>query len=226
MKERGMIFKAEMVRALLAGTKRQTRRVVKLPHNSPLGRWEPTISGGPGTYLDRAMTIPAPSRTAIWHTRTGDCLLCPYGDVGNRIWVRETFWCDKTTKAFKWYVNDIFTPDRERDHCMLKPGIFMRRSESRIALGLTAVRVERLQEISVEDAEVEGLKKLSKDGGRVWKYGIPDRDGEPGEDDIGWHWHRWRMSPVDAYQALWESINGPGSWDANPWVWVLEFRKI
>lgn len=107
----------------------------------------------------------------------------------------------------------------------VRPSIFMPKWASRIRLRVLAVNLERLQEITVEDAEAEGLTKLSKDGRQTWKYGIPDRDGEPGEDDDGWHWYRWRMSPVDAFEALWDSINaGRGHpWSSNPWVWRIAF---
>jgi len=96
---------------------------------------------------------------AIWHTRTGDSILCPYGQPGDRLWVRET------------------------------------------CLEVTSVRVERLQDISEKDCWAEGCEGTDDDvtGGR---------------------------SGYRQYLALWESINGPGSWDANPWVWVIEFQRI
>lgn len=103
--------------------------------------------------------------------------------------------------------------------------LFMPKWASRIWLEVTAVRVERLQEISEAEAIAEGLSTRSKDG-KTWKWGIPDSDGLPGNDDDGWHWHEWDQDPRKAYQRLWESINGPGSWDANPWVWVYNFTKI
>lgn len=101
----------------------------------------------------------------------------------------------------------------------------MPRWASRITLEIVAVRVERLNEISEPDAKAEGLKALSKDGTLV-KYGIPDRDGLPGNDDYGWHWKEWERDPRQSFRRLWESLNGPGSWDANPWVWVIEFRRV
>ena len=104
--------------------------------------------------------------------------------------------------------------------------IHMPRWASRITLEVTGIRVERLQEISELDAITEGLTALTKDGGRTIKHGIPDRDGLPGNDNYGWHWSEWEKDSRVAYRKLWESINGPGSWDANPWVWVIEFRRI
>ena len=81
----------------------------------------------------------------------------------------------------------------------------MPRWASRITLEITEVRVERLNDISAEDAIAEGLKALTKDR-RMTKYGIPDQDGLPGNDDSGWAWQHWRQSPIDAYQYLWESL--------------------
>lgn len=107
-----------------------------------------------------------------------------------------------------------------------RPSIHMPRWASRINLEITRVRVERLQDISEADAMAEGLKLLSKDGGRTYKYGITDRDGLPGTDDHGWPWKHFELSAKAAYRRLWESINGPGSWDANPLVWVVEFRNL
>ena len=66
---------------------------------------------------------------------------------------------------------------------------------------------------------------ITKDGKTI-KYGIPDRDGYPGNDDTGWDWCDWNVSPVSAYKMLWESINGQGSWDLNPFCWVIEFKVI
>lgn len=105
------------------------------------------------------------------------------------------------------------------------PSIHMPRWASRMLIEITNVRVERLQNISEEDAIAEGLKAATKDGKTI-KYGIPDRDGYPGNDDIGWGWCDWNVSPVLAYKRLWGSINGTESWDLNPWVWILEFKMV
>lgn len=104
--------------------------------------------------------------------------------------------------------------------------IFMPRWASRITLEVTEVRLQRLQDITEEDARAEGLTCLSKDGGRIFKWGIPDRDGLPGEDDDGEHWQNWSLTARDAYARLWDAINGAGSWASNPWVWAISFRRI
>lgn len=196
-----------MVRALFAGTKTQTRRVVKVPPiPSDRGLWEATTLGGKGIWLDRACTIEAPERPAMWHTRTCACVCCPYGVPGDRLWVRETQWVDTTTGAFLWFVNDVFTPDRKRDNCKLRPGIFMPRADSRITLEVTGVRVQRVQEISEADVDAEGTSPMQLARGVL----------------------RADWKPQQAYSRLWDSLNakrGHG-WSTNPWVWAIAFRRL
>ena len=107
-----------------------------------------------------------------------------------------------------------------------KPSIFMPRWASRITLIVTDVRIERLQDISEADAEAEGLAKISKDGS-LYKFGLPDRDGLPGNDDHGWPWMDWHKHARDAYQAIWQSLNAKRTgcgWDDNPWVAAITFN--
>lgn len=180
MTERPILFSAPMVRAILAGTKTQTRRVVK-----PDGKYR----------LD--LVCPAdggPSR-------------CPYGQPGDRLWVREAWrvvWSSdgEPPRSFDasyrfWYEADAPLQD---GYGKLRPSIHMPRCASRITLKITGVRVERLQDISIRDCIAEGIHC----GGPENPDGIEKRD----------------------YRDLWASINGPESWDANPWVWVIEFRRI
>lgn len=192
-----ILFSAPMVRAINAGTKTQTRRVVK-----------PT--SGPHSVAE---VIRTPDSLAAFIRHH-----CPYGQPGDRLWVRESVWVDATTKEFKWYVSDVFTPDRKRDYCKLKPAIHMRRSESRITLEITGVRVERLQEISDDDAVAEGIERV---GGETsctpWRnYDTPFNAAFVCNC----------AAPTTSFRSLWESISGPGSWEANPFVWVVEFRKV
>jgi hypothetical protein len=92
-----------------------------------------------------------------------------------------------------------------------RPSLFLPKRFARITLEITGVRVERLQEISEADSIFEGIKrKEMHDGRTVFSAG----EGN------------WSMSPRDSYRAVWESINGPGSWDANPWVWAVEFKRV
>jgi hypothetical protein len=218
MKERPILFSAPMVRALLADTKTQTRRVVKLPHENPLGRWEVLPWGGPNGGRTRdGQTVPF--QNVIGHSRTGEIIGCPYGQPGDRLWVRETFRkIDGQTRP--WIETDYRATythgDRLGDSLGVKmpwtPAIHMPRAASRITLEVTGVRVERLQDISEADAKAEGACAAE-----------PCDHARRSCADIGC------SGPQDyrgGYRALWESINGPGSWAANPWVWVVEFTRI
>lgn len=203
-KERGLPFMADMVRAVRDGTKTQTRRICKLPHQNPLGQWEPTTFGGPnGGRTSKGETIP--EHAAIWHTRTGDCISARYA-AGDRLWVRENWRtveaADKTpprdlTAAHRiWFEADA---PHQPGFGKFRPGMFMCRWMSRILLEVVSVRVERLQDISRGDAMGEGC---------------PFPNMAQGDDPRQW------------YADLWEQINGPGSWAVNPWVWVVEFKRI
>lgn len=144
---------------------------------------------------------------------------CPFGNIKTQLWVRESCWIDGATNHVHYCATDTQNAPKKT------PSIFMPRWASRITLEVVGVRVERLQDITNEDAKAEGLKSITKDNITI-KWGIPDADGYPGTDDIGWPWSDWNVNPIAAYKRLWESINGPGSWDSNPWVWVIEFKKI
>lgn len=152
---------------------------------------------------------------------------CPYGQPGDRLWVKETYACvtDGLKDGICYRVDGEEQIDREFGE-RWQSSRFMPRRYSRILLEITDVRVERLQEISEADAKAEGLACLSKDGGRTYKYGIPDHDGLPGTDDTGWPWNSWDKDPSFAFRSLWIDINGIGSWDANPWVWVVCFKRV
>lgn len=208
-----------MVRALLNGSKTQTRRAVKLPHQNPLGEWKPTIFGGlNGGCLADGSTVP--EQGAIWHTRTGDCLVSPYGQPGDRLWVRENGWerPERTPKMMRegadtwepYYfdANGLSWQDSAEFKewgFKRRPSIHMPRWASRITLEIVSVRVERLQDISEADAEAEG-----------WQI-RPEVSSDPEvHADAARDW----------YMDLWEEINGAGSWDLNPWVWVIEFKQV
>ncbi len=144
---------------------------------------------------------------------------CPYGQPGHRLWVRET-WMDLqgtgieiVTGSRERYAYGADTPrgsygDDQRKCYGLKwrPSIHMPRAASRITLEITSVRVERLQDISEADAQAEGV---TDDGSLVTDLDGKDRGGT-----------------IAAYATLWEVINGVGSWDDNPWVWVLQFKHL
>ena len=170
--------------------------------------------------------------------------LCPFGQPGDRLWVRET-WQGPLVDDFESYranpdefKNSGFceyaadggaTPEFITEDDVLvqrwRPSIHMPRWASRINLEITGVRVERLNNISEDDAKAEGIGGLSayKNKPAMWRdYSFPvDGAGGmlfPESDD--------HSAPVLSYKSLWEFINSPGSWDTNPWVWVVEFRRM
>ncbi|GGX01649.1 hypothetical protein [Undibacterium macrobrachii] len=216
MKQRPILFSAPMVRALLDGTKTQTRRIA---HSD-----------------STEMLRPSPFVKSGIETIHGYEVKNPYGNQGDQLWVRETYGIEVRSYGGgtgEFYAYRATKPDavycKEASGTTIPikwiPSIHMPRKACRITLEITSIRVERLQDISKEDAITEGLSTISKDG-KTWKYGIPDRDGLPGRDNDGWPWSDWEEDPRLAYKKLWERINGTGSWDANPWVWVIEFKRV
>ncbi len=210
MKERPILFSGPMVRALLDGSKTQTRRVVKPQptHFNPVGVPRRVIpTGGPS-----------------------DVIRCPYGQPGDRLWVRESWqfydWTEDGQPCARFAADNATTwplriPEEQADRLneiwaglsapenysidnhardrRWRPSIHMPRWASRITLEITGVRVERLQDITRGDAMSEGC---------------PFPNMAKGEDPRKW------------YADLWNEINGPAAWDANPWVWVVEFRML
>lgn len=206
MKERPILFSAPMVRAILAGDKTQTRRMVK-----DLSPWEITEivldAGGTGAWLPNG---PAPSGRGM---AAGPWRPCPYGQVGDRLWVRETWGYNPDHPGMAWHACYRADPGHEHDGIKWKPSIHMPRAACRILLEITGVRVERLQDISEADAIAEGCRAVP---GAQWQSFEEARAGLPMHD------HK----AVDAFEALWEDLNGDDSWAANPWVWVVEFKRI
>lgn len=197
MKERPILFSAPMVRALLDGSKKQTRRVVK-----------------PQPYRDDYM--------ADGDVRRQFATLSPYGQPGDRLWVRETHravWGQspgyligvdyKADPQEKW--------ERMRDHGgrpNWTPSIHMRREYSRILLEVLSVRLERLNECSEADAGAEGI--------RPHEVRQIDLFGASAEERADMR----RRAALRPFEDLWEQINGAGSWAENPWVWVVEFKRV
>lgn len=199
-----------MVRAILDGRKTQTRRALRVQppvdtfrmgtYHHPDGQhyfwaWKEAFSG--------------------CELHTGwEPICCPYGQPGDRLWVRETFcqkWCDQRGYLDEYLYRatepDVVHPDGQ-DKSPWRPSIHMPRAASRITLEITGVRVERLQDISEADA---------------WRESAPDYeegvDPPPPDESCEWSYRA-------SFQSLWQSINGAGSWTANPWVWVVEFKRL
>ncbi|MCL3168944.1 hypothetical protein PAG51_21255 [Klebsiella pneumoniae] len=227
MKERGMIFNGEMVRAILDGRKTQTRRIMK-PQPEPCprgGHWWPSNVFKTMLHVEDEMQ----NGKGGWGGLVGDA--CPFGDVGDRIWVRET-WAEAGASApdlklyranYPEHVPSIYENVPPAEEIRWTPSIHMPRWASRILLEITDVRVERLNAISPEDAESEGLECTNFTG-------FGDEPGLPSypEPDVYFDplKKQWKEYPPEAFAGLWESIYGEGSWQANPWVWVIEFKRV
>jgi hypothetical protein len=212
MKERGMIFNGEMVRAILDGRKTQTRRPIQ---------WKQTRFTEIGEREDGSKwpwSEDAEHACDFWHP-------CPFGAVGDRIWVREAFrvhsratdvatlvykasernsWMEQTRRVPVAVCNKPATPEK------WTPSLHMPRWASRILLEITNVRVEQLNVISERDAQAEGVAKLQ---GGFWQHYQP-----------GWTQHQ--LSARGSFVTLWKSIYGEESWNSNPWVWVIEFKRV
>lgn len=204
-RERPILMSAPMVRALVAGTKTQTRRAVKWRGLEPGLNLRFT-----GLEVHRSgsnWVLAAPTRTS-WEYRSVP-MSCPYGLPGDRLWVREAWARTYVAQAgAEWVV--FREGDNRTDYGgPWKPGIHLFRKDARILLEITDVRVQRLQEITREDALAEGIVHL-RDGG----FGLP----------AGEFYHA--ADPRQSYFALWEHINGPGSVEANPHVWAVSFRRL
>lgn len=223
--QRPILFKSEMVQAILAGRKTQTRRALKI-QPSWVESNNPLVSSG--WQYEGKKGLP---KLSSWPTKEDfatallECEKCPYGQVGDQLWVKETWKpriahscavdaCDCGDVEVEYIADNktIFYSDNiDSEWLMPKAAqngknvssLFMPRWASRILLEITDIRVERLQDISEADAKAEGCC-YGKGGG------VPDL----------------AVSPEDHFPTLWESINGVGSWEANPWVWRISFRVV
>ncbi len=211
---RPILFSGPMVRALLAGTKTQTRRIMKLPHENPLGQWEPSTIGGTGVFSEGRN---APEQACLWHTRTGDVVTCPYGLSNDLLWVRETWTPTIGIRGFYRATDEKLLAD-DGWKGPWRPAIHMPRAVSRLTLRVTEIRIERLQAISEADAIAEGIERE----GDGWKSYETILEG-PHKGKPHPHAIVPNRSPVTSYRELWESLNGKDSWARNDWVWVVAF---
>jgi hypothetical protein len=223
MKEHPILFSAPMVQAILAGRKTQTRRIVKKnpPFQNDGGEFE-WYPGGRRAGFHASMG----TNTRYEVPNGWAASWCPYGRDGDRLWVKETFArerrmifyrADHTMVSGDWknLRPELLAEMEKLDPTVVemtkcrpidqppakwRPSIFMPHWASRITLEISAVRVERLQDISDEDAVAEGMQTY--------------------QDNPNMHF------PHEQFMCLWMSINGEKSWDENPWVWVLEFKRV
>jgi hypothetical protein len=197
IKERPILFSAPMVRAILEDRKTVTRREAKKR-----------------AALDCLATGFEPAFLAL----PGNADLCPYGRPGDRLWVRETCFIndyretnvpeeERAETEIVYRADPLPCWEGEEREIRWRPSIHMPRWASRILLEINAVRVERLQDISRADIRAEGLQ-------------CPP---ELASDDVSPNYRDWYPA---AWRELWESINGADSWTTNPWVWVVEFKRV
>jgi hypothetical protein len=226
-----------MVRAILDGSKTQTRRVV--PAWQTISPTPPTSESGSDMAFSAVaqrhprwgFAVFGPDEaTVAGHLAASGC--CPYGQVGDRLWVRETFqpifaegwehganapdWDTGEGYAISYPATDGVIEWMDGDDNITsacKPSIHMPRWASRILLEIVSLRVERLRDITREDAAAEGVCNLSAFG-----------NDARGVDNL--KLIQPQMWPEENFGRLWESINGSGSWLANPWVWVVTFKRV
>ena len=199
-KERPILFSGAMVRAILDGRKTQTRRVVKaeIPEQLTHVRRLTNANGDEGAVITEHPDMRAGQLAAsVW---------CPYGKVGSRLWVREAHYVERAPSEGETGFILYKATDHEAPVSKWRPSIHMPRWASRILLEVVGVRVERLNDISEDDAKAEGV----------------DPNGPVGYIPAVMEMGMCRYQ----YANLWVSINGPGSWEKNPWVWVVEFRVV
>lgn len=220
MKTRPIIFNSEMVKAVLDGRKTQTRRVMKPqpPEGADLFHFIKDEEWAKKREIDNSWSYFMPGNGDMWPCNDEDKVICPYGKPGDRLWVRESWHCQQTishtcnaaihykaddTWEWKNYLIPRAIPKLSQKY---KASIHMPRWASRIKLEITDVRVERVQDISEEDARKEGWMKNVFGPGNFYRAFESLWDGEK-------------------YGGLNMAKKGFG-WDKNPWVWVIEFKKM
>lgn len=238
MKERPIIFSGPMVRAMLDGRKTQTRRIVKWkPRRSEHGRRFHNLGVALGHYNAANTSSGWVLRERLAGIRNDLTMpaFCPYGVPGDRLWVREKW---RATGTGQLLDDDGVLRDRpnSREQCVYaadevadagpwRPSILMPRLASRITLEVKNVRVERVQDISEGDAIAEGAER-NVDAGHEGEW-QPDW----GYRTLCAHYPSGcecfpNATARDWYRELWNTINGDGSWAADPWVWVIEFERL
>lgn len=230
MRERPILFSGAMVKAILAGTKTQTRRVIKP---------QPIVTNGWGEwgYKMGAPTSSSP-RSCVWNVESWQKeqstapidKYCPHGVPGDRLWLRETHFVAGTGAIFYRADGHELGPDYS-----WRPSIFMLRQSSRITLEITGVRAERLQEISEADAVAEGVisnDEYHDNAGSADLWPCPHCDGFQvycAHSLAGAYEAECTYcdTAVKRYSQLWDSINGKKyPWASNPFCWVLEFKRL
>jgi len=213
IKEHSILFSTSMIQAILDGRKIQTRRIVKTPKiiNQFPDLLKSVYLDGDGNWIfwSSDSNDHASFTKKAYPTGNNQGIKCPYGQAGDRLWVRESFsrgigsMGESFVYAYRATDSEEFGP--------WKPSIHMPREACRVLLEITGIRVQRLQDISEEDAIAEGIDVFSYE-----KAGLNfEINGQCTRD------------PIKAFEFLWDSINAKKHpWDANHWVWVIEFKRL
>lgn len=213
MKQHPILFSTPMVQAILQGNKTQTRRTRKLEEiNERASDWVTPFGNLHGDKW-------------VFTAEHGEAkqvrVTCPYGQVGDILWVREKFETD-TDGTVKFFANNIEVEHNSAYRILTKwkPSIHMPKAACRIWLQITDIRVERLQNISEQDAIAEGVERWVEERlrSKPTHYKVYYYD----DDDDS----TYSSSAITSYETLWQKINGKDSWNLNPWVWVIEFQKV
>lgn len=227
MKERPILFKPKMVEAILAGGKTMTRRILKLKGlNGHEVKSIQKDGSGKGWVAWSPREVSAEETAMLYPGEEG--FKCPYGQPGDVLWVRETWQYvdigpgdENNGYVYKASENGIAWEEND-ESWKWRPSLFMPRSACRLRLEITNIKVERLQDISKADAIAEGIEswvenRIASKPTRYKCYVDLDSPKDPAT---------YCGNPIDSFQSLWFKINGKESWDANPWLWVIEFKPI
>lgn len=208
MKERPILLNTPMVQAILSGQKTQTRRIVNKAPTTEINHRLIALDNGWNWQVDQQGIVPT------MHREIHNPMVCPFGQIGDRLWVRETFRLydlDECPHAdFPCGCPRNGTPLYKASHdCgdgeKWKPSIHMPRSACRLILEITNIRIERLNDITSEDAKAEGF----------------DYSTHPSAIQMG-----YAIGAKTNFRVTWEQIYGHNEWNKNPWVWVVEFKVI
>ena len=245
MKERPILMSPPMVQALLreVDPKTVTRRtkgleVINQNPNDWQFEWAEPLRNV-WTFTQKSTVNDRSLAERNFHQEQ---IKCPYGVSGDRLWVKETYfafgrweskvnldkgrddwqfldWTQTQGHAYQYLDNPPKTVAAGRSTnwgWYKRSSLFMPRTASRLTFEITRIRAEQLQNITVADAIAEGIESFRP---------VPG-DGEPATLYRNYETGRWTRNPVHSYQTLWEDINGPDAWDANPWVWAITFQRV
>ncbi|WP_341519807.1 hypothetical protein AABC73_14735 [Pseudomonas sp. G.S.17] len=240
MTERPIIFSAPMVNAILSGKKSVTRRIIKFP----LRRLVAKDQAGPGAHyaggIQQESSDGPPQLDLQSHFAEGPAGLCPYGQPGTTLWLKEAFYAfgrwemhpNKKSGRNDWRFIDMTVgsgldygfsePARyvktSRDDpaptWWLRPSLFMPRRASRVDLEVTEIRIERLRDITDEQARAEGFSPMHDGVHMYFVNHLP-------HPSTG-----MSITAVIAFALYWQRLHGNDSWNENPWVWVVSFRRL